>query len=84
MSPSQVIAILGEPSTRSKNALIYSLHVRKRLSAEERIEARRSHPDLTDKEFESDYGSYDWSAGIDAKFTNAKLTFLSVSMAETN
>jgi hypothetical protein len=84
MTPSRVIAILGKPSTRSKTELIYSLHVTKKLSAKERIEARRSNPNLSDKDFQANYGSYDWSAGIDAKFTNSKLTFLSISMSETN
>jgi hypothetical protein len=84
MTPSQVIAILGKPSTRDKAELIYSLHVTKKLSAKERVEARRYHADLTDEDFEANYGSYDWSAGIDAKFTDSKLTFMSVSTAETN
>jgi len=50
----------------------------------DRVEARRSHPDLTDQDFEAGYGSYDWGAGRHAKFTNSKLTFLSLSMSETN
>lgn len=83
-TPQQVIAILGKPSVQKKGELIYSVHVRKKTSLEDLKKLRRLYPQLSDKEFHENWDYYDLSEGIAAKFANGKLTYLSVSKAETN
>jgi hypothetical protein len=83
-SPSQVIAILGAPSERRKNELVYSLSVTKKTSPEDLQLERKANPSMNEKDIEENYGSYNLGAGIDARFVDSKLTFLSVWTAETN
>jgi hypothetical protein len=83
LSPAQVVAVLGKPSRRSQSELIYELHATKKMSARERADFLRANPTLTKNDVDR-FASYDWSAGISAKFTDAKLTFLSISTGETN
>jgi hypothetical protein len=83
-TPSQVIAILGPPSNRRKNELVYSLPVEKKVSPKERKRLRLLHPQLSGKEIRDDFDSYDLGAGIGANFVDSKLTRLTVSTAETN
>lgn len=83
-SPAQVIAILGKPNTHLQDELIYSLHARKKNSAEDLQTARKNNPDMSDADFHSNFDFYDLGVGIDAKFTASKLAYLSVSKSETN
>lgn len=82
-SPVEVKAILGEPSASRSNELIYALHVQKKTSAEDFDRARANNPNMTDADLHANFDFYDLSVGIVAKFTNGKLTFLSVSKSET-
>jgi hypothetical protein len=82
-SPAQVIAILGKPSRRSKGELLYSLHAKKKNSPEELKRARRANPNMSDTEFHENYDFYDLGVGILARFTNSRLTYLSISKSET-
>ena len=82
-SPSQIIAILGRPSDRRKDELIYSFHVRRKASAEDLRRLRVRYPQLSDKEFHDNYDSYDLSSGFVAKFARSQLTYFSASRAET-
>ena len=84
LTQKQVIAILGKPSLQRKDQLVYSLHATKKLTEEELKLVRKNHPDISDEELHRNYESYDWSAGLDFKFEDSKLTFLAVSVAETN
>jgi hypothetical protein len=83
-TPPQVIAILGAPSNRSKNQLVYTLHVRKKASPEQLIRLREYHMQLSDKDFHNNYDFYDLGAAFVAKFVDSKLTYFSASYAETN
>jgi hypothetical protein len=83
LSPKQVIAILGLPSIRRKDELLYSLHVNKKYSEKALKELRSRYLDMSDEEFRKNYTYYDWSSGLDMKFEKGKLTYLAVSEAET-
>lgn len=82
-TPSEVISILGEPSNRSKNELIYSVHVKKKASEGNLKKLRQQNPEMSDEDFHKAYDFYDLGAAVHAKFTDSKLTFLEVSKAET-
>jgi len=83
-SPSQVIAILGNPTKQLPNELVYSFLVKKKTSSKDLERAKREHHEMTDKDLEEAYGFYTLGSGIEAKFANSKLTYLAVSKAETN
>lgn len=83
-SPAQVVAILGKPSARHRDELTYSLHARKKNSAEDLQIARKNNPEMSDADFHSNFDFYELGVGIDARFTTSKLTYLSVSKSETN
>jgi hypothetical protein len=68
MTPAQVIAILGKPTKRRENELIYSFSVRKKTSPKDLKEARERNPDISEKGFQAHYGSYDLGTGVVAKF----------------
>jgi hypothetical protein len=79
----EVIAILGKPTRQTEDEIVYSFSVRKTTSSKDLAEARRQHPEMTEKELEDNYGFYYLGADIHAKFTGTKLTYLAVSKAET-
>jgi len=81
---SRVTAILGAPTVRRKDELVYTLSVTKKTSPEDLQLARKRNPSMSEKDIEENYGSYDLWASIDAKFVDSKLTFLSVLTSETN
>ena len=84
MTPTQVIAILGKPTKRRENEFIYSFLVRKKTSAKDLKEARERNPEMREKDFQANYGYYDLSTGVLAKFAGSKLTYLAVSKVESN
>jgi len=84
MTPAQVIAIIGKPTKRRENELVYSFSIRKKTSAKDLEEARERNPEMSEKEFQANYGHYDLGTGIVAKFVDSKLTYLAVSKVETN
>jgi hypothetical protein len=81
-TPTQVIAVLGKPTKERENEFIYSFSVRKKTSAEDLKQARQHNPDLSEKDFQENYGFYDLNAGICARFEHSKLTYLAVSKSE--
>jgi hypothetical protein len=83
-TPSEVMLILGRPSRRRRNELIYAFHARKRRSAEELKKLRQVNSQLSDQEFHDKYDSYDLEPTVDARFLDSKLTYLAVSRAELN
>jgi hypothetical protein len=84
MTPAQVIATIGQPTKRAKNELLYAFSVRKKTSAKDLKEARERNPEMSEKDFQANYGYYDLGSGILAKFVDSKLTYLAVSKVETN
>jgi len=82
-SPAEVIRILGKPSRRTKDELVYSLHAKKKKSAEDLRMARKNNPNMSDADFHSNFDFYDLGVGIDVKFSGGQLTFLAISKSET-
>jgi len=83
-TPEQVAKILGKPSERRGNALYYLLHVKKKTPLDQLTKIRTQHPELSDKEFYDDYGRYDFTVYICAKFDHAAMIYLGISVAETS
>ncbi len=74
-TPAQVIAILGRPSFRSDNELLYSLNVRKKRTLEELRKLQEENPGL-DKANTHNYDFYDFGAGFIAKFVELETDVL--------
>jgi len=84
MTPSQAIAILGPPSSRRKNALIYSLDLRKRNPPDVLRQLRRANPGVSDDDFRKNFEFYDHGESFVARFAGSKLTYLSGSLSGTD
>lgn len=82
-TPAQVITILGKPTQRRKDELVYSFLIRKKTRPEDLKAAKQRDPQMSDKEFEETYAYYNLGAGLVAKFKNSKLTYLAVSKVES-
>ncbi len=82
--PAQVIAILGKPTKRRGNELVYSLLVRKKTSPRDLKEARERNPEMSEKDFQANYGYYNLGVGVVVKFKDSKLAYLAVSRVESN
>jgi hypothetical protein len=80
---SQVQALLGKPSLRQSNALIYCFSVEKRSSPKDMEAARKANPNMSEKELEENFGSYNLWAYIEVRFRAQKVTYLTVSLSET-
>ncbi len=83
LAPSQVIAILGKPSSHRKDELGYYLHARKRTSEADLKRLRQQEREMSDKEFTDNYAFYDLTAVIVLKFKDSKLAYLAVSRLGT-
>ncbi len=84
LTPTQVIAILGKPTRRRENELVYSFLIRKKTSPKDLKDARERNPEMSEKDFQANYGYYDLGTGVVAKFSDSKLTYLAVSKVESN
>jgi hypothetical protein len=82
-SPAQVLAILGKPSLRRKDELIYSFMVEKKNSPESLEVVRKSKPGISEEDLHKNYDSYTLGVDIDAKFKANRLIYLAVSKSET-
>ena len=89
----QVIAILGLPTERVRNIkygrdeLIYELEAKKKMSAHDLApylqDELKRYPNLDQRTWIQNYGFYDLSVSVHAKFTNNSLTKLIISWSET-
>lgn len=84
MTPEQVIGVLGQPSVRKQNELVYAVEVKRQTAPDALARARQQHPELTEEQFRQDYATYDLTVLIRAKFSRAKLVYLGVSITETS
>jgi hypothetical protein len=82
-TPAQVIAILGRPSFRGNNELLYSLDVRKKRTPEELKRLREGNPGL-DEADSHNYDSYDSGANFIARFVHSKLTYFTASASDVD
>lgn len=83
-TPEEVIGILGQPTRRFKEELRYFLVTKKKAGSEDLEQARRDHSELSEQEIQNQYGTFDLSVYISAKFQNSELVYLAVSKSETN
>ncbi len=83
LTRAQVESILGSPTLRAGDKLIYWNQVAKRSSSEELAKAREQYPKMSEKEFHENYDEYYLSAYIEARFVNSRLSYLVVKKSET-
>lgn len=85
----QVIAILGLPTRRSRDArshrdfFAYEFETRKRSDPQTLANVRREHLEMSEREFQENYGFYDLDETIEAKFVDNALTELKVVWVAT-
>jgi hypothetical protein len=82
LTPAEVKAILGKPSTATANELIYSFSVQEKSSAADLKRARQAYPGLSEEELQRNYGFYSLGVYIEARFASGKLTYLAISRLE--
>ncbi len=81
-TPAEIRAILGKPSVVTGNKLIYFFSVQKRSSAADFENLKPRYPELSEEELHRNYEFYTLCVYIEARFSDAKLTYLAVSKAE--
>jgi len=79
LSLQQVKSILGDPSIATQSKLVYYFGYRRKTPPETLARLRKSHPDMSDADFE--YA--DGEAYIEARFASGKLNYLAISKSET-
>ena len=79
LSLQQVKSILGDPSIATPSKLVYYFGYRRKTPLETLAQLRKSHPDVSDADFE--YA--DGEAYIEARFASGKLNYLAISKSET-
>jgi hypothetical protein len=84
LTRSQVESILGRPTARKSDKLVYFRQFKRRNSPQGLRRLREYHADLSEKEFQDDYGFYYLTVYIEARFSGSKLNYLGLSMSETN
>jgi len=84
MTPEQVVGVLGKPSVRKQNELVYAVEVKRQTAPDALVRARQQHPELTEEQFRQDYATYDLTVLIRARFLRTKLVYLGVSVTETD
>jgi hypothetical protein len=82
MSQADVLQILGKPDISSAIKLVYQREIEKHTPENKLADLRTEHSEMSDKEFQENYGSYQVDLYIEARFTDGKLTYLAVSKAE--
>lgn len=84
LTPTQVEAVLGKPSTASPDKLTYELEVKKK-TPESKLEKlrRQDGAGMSEKDFLDSYGSYYVSSSVIAKFKAAKLVYLAVTTSQS-
>jgi hypothetical protein len=83
-TPAQVISVLGRPSQAAKDEFIYSYMGSKETSPQDLAEARKRNPNMSDADFRDEYGHYNLSLEIRARFEHSKLVFLAATKVVSN
>lgn len=84
LTPAQVEAVLGKPSTATPDKLTYDLEVKKKTPASELEKIRRRESaGMSEKDFLDSYGSSYVSSSVIAKFKAAKLVYLGVTTSQS-
>lgn len=83
MSSADVVKILGKADISSPDRLVYEREVEQQTAGDTLSELRKEHSEMSDKDFHDNYDSYELELYIEARFSDGKLTFLSVSRSES-
>ncbi len=83
ISQADVERVLGKPDLVRENRLVYQREVEKRTLDNKLTELRTEHPEMSEKDFHDNYGSYEVELYIEVRFTEGRLTYLAVSNAES-
>ena len=79
----QIQRILGKPTLKKDDQLIYLRSIKVKATPEEIKRARADAPDMSEEEFQRDYSYWDFSTYIEARFREGKLYYLAISQSET-
>lgn len=83
-TPDQVIALLGQPTRRSRNTtlgrtvLVYDFETTKITAPRDLAKIREEHPGMSEHDIEANFGSYGLEESIQATFERDSLTDLLV------
>ncbi len=80
--PAEIRAILGKPSAVTGTKLIYSFSVQKKSSAADFENLKPRYPELSEEELHRNYEFYTLGVYVEGRFSDEKLTYLSVTKSE--
>lgn len=83
ITPQQVRAILGTPSTDTPQQLNYYFAWRKKTGPEAMAQFRKENPNMSDAELHRNFDYLDIQAYIEARFESGKMNYLAVCSSET-
>lgn len=83
MTREQVEGILGKPTIVEGDRIKYARSLSVKSTAEELKRARTYAPDMNEKDFEANYGHWDFTTDIVAGFKDSKLYYLALAQDET-
>jgi hypothetical protein len=83
LSRSEVEKVLGKPTLSKGERITYVRTISVKSTPEELKRARTYAPDMNGKEFQQNYGHWDFSTYIEARFKSDKLYYLAISQGET-
>lgn len=79
----QVMTLLGKPSRSSPSRLVYIFSLQEKTSTEDLKRMRKANPQMSEKEFEENFGSFDLWVEIRVHFRNSKTSYIGVLWSET-
>jgi hypothetical protein len=82
LNQQEVEAILGQPSSASKDKLVYEFETEKKTPPVEFEKLRKRYPQQTDKELRENFSNSTLSVHIEARFDPLGLHFFSASTSE--
>src|SRR4051794_38468106 len=83
LSRSEVEKVLGKPTPSKGERITYVRTISVKSTPEELKRARTYAPDMNEKEFQQNYGHWDFSTCIEARSKSDKLYYLAISQGET-
>lgn len=78
-----VEAILGRPTLVKNDRIVYVRSLSVKSTPQELRRARTYAPDMSEKEFQTNYGHWDFATNIVARFKDSKLCYLAILQDET-
>ena len=79
----QIMALLGKPSLIRTGGLVYIFSLQEKTAAKDLKRIRKANPQMREKDFEENFGSYDLWVEIRVHFHNSKSSYIGVLCSET-